>query len=79
MSITTKFNEILLIGFRGVAVKNCFSSMCNFGQISKFKKGVTPRKKMNQNFQWITHYVLYNYKVSRKSVERFQRSGGNKV
>ena len=77
MSITTKFNEILLIGFRGVAVKNCFSSMCNFGQISKFKNGVTPIKKMNKNFLWIcasTHYVLYKYKISRKSVERFQRS-----
>ena len=76
--ITTKFHEILLSGFRGVALTNCFSSIFHFGQISKFKKGVIQReKKMNQNFLWIcasTHYVLRSYKVSRNSVERFQRS-----
>ena len=36
---------------------------------------------MNQNFLWIctsTHYVLHNYKVSRNSVEWFQRSCANK-
>ena len=33
--ITTKFQEILLSGFRGVALTNCVE----FGQISKFKKG----------------------------------------
>ena len=42
--ITTKFHEILLSRFRGVALTNCFSSIFHFGQISKFKKGVTPRK-----------------------------------
>ena len=42
--ITTKFQEILLSGFRGVALTNCFSSILNFGQISKFKKGVPPKK-----------------------------------
>ena len=76
--ITTKFQEILLSGFSGVALTYCFSSIFHFGQISKFKKGVTPReKKSNQNFMWIctsTHYVLHNYKVSQNSVERFQRS-----
>ena len=39
------------------------SSIFHFGQISKFKKGVTPRKKWNQNFLWIctcSHYVLHN-------------------
>ena len=57
------------------------SSIFHFGQISKFRKGVTPRKKLNQNFLWIctsTHYVLHNYKVSRNSVERFQKSCTNK-
>ena len=52
-----------------------------YRQISKFKKGVTPRKKINQNFLWIspsTHYVLHNYKVSRNSVVRFQRSCADK-
>ena len=76
----TKFQEILLSGFSGVALKNCFS-MFYFGQISKFKKGVIPIKKLNQNFLWIcasTHYVLHNYKVSWNSVERFQRSCADK-
>ena len=71
---TTKFHKILLSGFRGVTLTNCFSCIFHF---SKFKKGVTPRKKMNQNFLWIcesTNYVLHNYTVSRNSVERFQRS-----
>ena len=43
--ITTKFQEILLSGFRGVALTKCFSSIFHFGQISKFKKGVILRKK----------------------------------
>ena len=43
--ITTIFQEILLSGFRGVALTNCFSSIFDFGQISKFNKGVTARKK----------------------------------
>ena len=58
-----------------------FSSIFHFGQISKFKKGVTLRKKMESNFLRIctsTHYVLHNYIVSRNSVERFQRSCANK-
>ena len=65
--ITTKFHEILLSSFREVALTNSFSSIFHFGQISKLKKGVTPRKKMNQNFLWICaspQYVLHNYKVS---------------
>ena len=33
-------------GFRGVAQTNCFSSIFHFGQISKFKKGLIPRKKI---------------------------------
>ena len=43
---TTKFKEILFGGFRGVALIIGFSSIFHFGQISKFKKGVTPRKKI---------------------------------
>ena len=45
--ITTKFQEILLSGFRGVALTNCFSStgIFHFRQISKFKKSVIKRKK----------------------------------
>ena len=78
---TTKFQEILLIGFIGVALTNCFSSIFHFCQISTFKKGVIPIKKMNQNVLWIctfTWYVLQNYKVSRNCVERFQRSCADK-
>ena len=79
--VTTKFQEILLSGFRGVALTNCFSSIFNFGQISKFKKGVTPKKKLNQNLLWIctsTHYILHNYQVTWNSVEQFQRNCANK-
>ena len=43
--INTKFQEILLSGFRGVALTNCFSSIFHFRQISKLKKSVTPRNK----------------------------------
>ena len=75
---TTKFREILLSGFGGVGPTNCFSSIFHFGQISKFKKGRNSvKKKWNQNFLWIcasTHYVHHNYKVSRNSIEQFQRS-----
>ena len=77
--INTKFQEILLSGFRGVALKTVLSrlSIFHFGQISKFKKSVNLRKKKNKNFLWIcasTHYVLHNY----KAVERFQRSCADK-
>ena len=47
---TIKFQEILLSGFRGVVLTNCFSSIFHCGQIYKFKKGVILRKKLNQNF-----------------------------
>ena len=46
------------------------------------KRGITSRKKWNQNFLWIctsTHYVLHNYKVSGNSVKRFQRNCANKL
>ena len=53
--IFTKFQEILLRGFRGVALTNCVE----FGQISKFKKGVTPRNKMESKFPVDMHiYTL---------------------
>ena len=58
------------------------SSIFHFCQISKFKKGVIQRKKMNRNFLWTctsTHYVLHYYKVSGNSVERFQRSCTDKL
>ena len=48
--INTKFQEILLSGFRGVALTNCFSSIFHFGQISKFKKGKLQEKKMESKF-----------------------------
>ena len=52
--ITTKFHEILWSCFRGVVLTNCFIIIFHFGQVSKFKKGVIPRKKWNQMF----HYYL---------------------
>ena len=42
--ITTKFNEILMKGMRGVAMTNCFSCIFHFGKISNFKRSITPRK-----------------------------------
>ena len=45
--ITTKFHEILLSDFSGVALTNCNSSIFHFGQISKLKKGVTLRMKIS--------------------------------
>ena len=56
---TTKFQEILLRGFRGVALTNCFSSIFHFGQISEFKKGVILRKKIESKFPVDMHiYTL---------------------
>ena len=43
--ITTKFHAILLSGFSGVVLTNCFSSIIHFGQILKFKKGCNSEKK----------------------------------
>ena len=59
--ITTKFHKILLSAFKGIALTNCFSRIFNFGQISTFKRGITPSKKMNQKFLIICtsiHHVL---------------------
>ena len=57
------------------------SSIFHFGQISKFKKGVTPRKKIETKFPMdMCIYMVCpsHYKVSRNSVERFQRSCADK-
>ena len=67
----------MLSSFREVALTNCFSGIFHFSKISKFKRGITPRKKLNENFLQ-KHYVSHNYKVSGNSVERFQRSGAKK-
>ena len=73
--ITTKYHETLLRSFRGIALKNWFSSFFHFGQISKFKGGGTPWKKLNQKlWQAHLHSVSFITTVSRKSVERLQRS-----
>ena len=48
--ITTKFHEILFRGFWGVVLRNCYSSLFNFDQISKLKNGIASRKK---NWTWI--------------------------
>ena len=57
--ITTTFQEILLRSFRGVALTNCFSSIFHFCQISKFKKCVTPRKRIESKFPVDMHiYTL---------------------
>ena len=43
--ITTNFQEILVTGFSGVALTNCFSSKFNFNQFLR-SEGVTPRKEV---------------------------------
>ena len=66
---TIKLHEMLLSSFRGVVLTNFFSCIFYFSQISKFKRGIIPPKKWNENFLWIcasTQYVLHNYKVSTK-------------
>ena len=75
--IITKFHEILLSNFRGVALTNSFRSIFHFGQISKFKKGVF-REKNGIKISCESTHVLHNYKVSLNSVERFQRSCADK-
>ena len=67
--ITTKFHAILQFQW------SCADKLCwvvsHFGQISKFKKSVIQRKKMESKFPvdicTCTHYVLRNYKISRNS------------
>ena len=52
--ITTKFQEILL------SANKENSSIFHFGQISKFKKGVAPRKKVESKFPVDMHiYTLF--------------------
>ena len=54
-----------LSGFRGVALTNCFSSIFHFGQISKFKKGLIPRKKMNQTSCGYAHLHNMSFITSK--------------
>ena len=67
--ISTKFHGILLSGFRGVALTNCSSSIFNFGKISKFKKGVFPRKKNDSKFPVDMHI----YMIWRSQLQRFTK------
>ena len=80
--ITTKCHIILLSSFSGVVLTNWFSSIFHFRQISKLKKSVIQREKMESKFlvdmHTSAHYVLHYYKVSGNSVDWFQRSCTNK-
>ena len=67
--ITTKFLEILLSGFREVALTNFFTSIFHFRQISKFKKSVTPRKKMESKFLVNMHI----YTLGPSSLQSFTK------
>ena len=76
-SLLQSFREFCWAASEELRWQIVLRSIFHFGQISKFQKGVTPRKKLNQNFLWIctsSWYVLHNYLVLRNSVERFQRS-----
>ena len=77
---TIKEHEILLSGFRGVALTICYSSICNFAQISKFKSGIIPRKNILKFLQICvsTQYVLHSNNVSRNSDVRLQMCCANK-
>ena len=67
MSFTTKkFYKILLNGFRGVALTIRFSSFFHFGQISKWIKGVTPKKNWSK-----FHVDMYIYMVFSSQLQSF--------
>ena len=79
--ITTNFIQFCW----AVSVELCWPTVSVvsfiFVNFRSSKRAKLREKKWNQNFLWIctcTHYVLYNYKVSRNSVERFQRSCATK-
>ena len=54
LKYATKLHDILLIGFGGVAMTNCFKITLNFGQTSKLKRDIAPIKKT-----WIRIFVNY--------------------
>ena len=56
-----KFHEILLSGFRGVALTNCFRVSFILAKFLSSKRRNSEKNKLNQNFLWIctsTWYVL---------------------
>ena len=67
--ITIKFHEILLSGFRRVALTNCFSTIFHFGQISQFKKGVILRKKI----EWKSLVDMRIYSLCPSLLQRFTK------
>ena len=73
--ITTKFHEILLSGFREVALTRKTVVSFILAKFLSSKRALTPRKKIESNMHIyvtsISHYVLHIYKVSGNSVEWF--------
>ena len=67
--ITTKFHAILLSGFNGVVLTNCFSSIIHFRQISKFKKSVIQIKKVESKFPVDMHI----YTLCPSLLQRFRK------
>ena len=66
--ITKKFREILLSCFRGVALKNCFSSISFI--LAKFlssKRGITPRKKIKISCGY-AHLHIMSFITTKKFV-----------
>ena len=61
LTLTTKFYEIMLSGFRRVAMTNClFNSIFN----SKFKGGTTPRIMNESEFPAsMQFYMVFRYKL----------------
>ena len=56
-----KFHKILLSCFKELALTNYFSSISNFGQISKFKSGIIPRKNIESKFPANIHIYSVSF------------------
>ena len=75
--------KLLFSSFRGVALTKCFSSLFNFGQISMFEKGITPKKKKsNQNFLSICrspHYYFITTNFAKSCLAFSEEKGWQTV
>ena len=60
--INYKVSQYSVEQLRGIAMTNCFSSIFNLGQNSKFKRGITPRKIPANMHTFLTtkfHEILF--------------------
>ena len=59
--VSTKFQEILLSGFRGVSLTTALSSIFHFGQNSKFKKEQYIRISCGYALLHITSFITTKF------------------